>query len=75
MIYSNVTIEPDPDVLAQIGLNIGAAEFTAARQWMTGFRGQLNKVVTKIPQPPLQYGADRPSSATPARSPGSHLLR
>src|SRR5215470_9214362 len=51
MIYSNVTIEPDPDVLAQIGLGLGAAEFAAARQWMTDFRGPLNKVVTKIPLP------------------------
>jgi cholesterol oxidase len=51
MIYSNVTIEPDPAVLAEIGLNLGAAEFGAARQWMTDFRGPLNKVVTKIPLP------------------------
>src|SRR5260221_4004006 len=51
MIYSGVTIEPDPSVLQQIGLNLGAAEFDAARQWMTDFRGPLNKVVTKIPLP------------------------
>jgi len=51
MIYSNVTIQPDSDVLAQIGLNLAAAEFAAARQWMTDFRGPLNKVVTKIPLP------------------------
>jgi cholesterol oxidase len=51
MIYSGVTIEPDPAVLQQIGLNLGAAEYGAARQWMTDFRGPLNKVVTKIPLP------------------------
>jgi cholesterol oxidase len=51
MIYSNVTVEPDPGVLQQIGLNLGATEFAAARQWMTDFRGPLNKVVTKIPLP------------------------
>ncbi len=51
MIYSGVTIEPDPSVLQQIGLNLGAAEFDAARQWMTDFRGPLNKVVTKVPLP------------------------
>lgn len=51
MIYSNVTIAPDPGVLQHIGLNLGAAEYGAALQWMTDFRGPLNKVVTKIPLP------------------------
>jgi cholesterol oxidase len=51
MIYSNVTIEPAPDVLQQIGLNLAQPEYDAARQWMTDFRGPLNKIVTKIPLP------------------------
>jgi cholesterol oxidase len=51
MIYSGVTIEPDPAVLQQIGLNLGPADYAAARQWMTDFRGPLNKIVTKIPLP------------------------
>jgi len=51
MIYSGVTIEPDASVLQQIGLDLGPADYDAARQWMTGFRGPLNKIVTKIPLP------------------------
>jgi cholesterol oxidase len=51
MIYSNVTIEPDAEVLTQIGLNLGEGEYQAARQWMTDFRGPLNRIVTKIPLP------------------------
>jgi cholesterol oxidase len=51
MIYSGVTIEPDPGVLEQIGLNLGSADYDAARKWMTDFRGPLNKIVTKIPLP------------------------
>jgi cholesterol oxidase len=51
MIYSGVTIEPDPEVLHEIGLDLGPADYAAAREWMTSFRGPLNKIVTKIPLP------------------------
>jgi len=57
LIYSNVTIRPKDEALQRIGLNLGDAEFTAARQWMEGppgnhggaNRGWLNYVVTKFP--------------------------
>lgn len=57
LIYSNVTIRPKDEALQRIGLNLGDAEFTAARQWMEGppgnhgaaNRGWLNYIVTKIP--------------------------
>lgn len=59
LIYSNVTIRPRNEALQQIGLNLGDAEFLAARQWMEGSpgdrknanRGWLNYVVTKVPLP------------------------
>ena len=59
LIYSNVTIRPHDEVLQGIGLNLGDAEFAAARQWMEGVpgdrknanRGWLNYVVTKVPLP------------------------
>jgi cholesterol oxidase len=51
MIYSNVTIRPDADVLEEIGLDLGDAEYAAARAWMEDVRGPLNKIVTKIPLP------------------------
>jgi len=57
MIYSGVTIEPDASVLQQIGLDLGPADYDAARQWMTSFRGPLNKIVTKIPLPGRDVGA------------------
>ncbi len=57
LIYSNVTIRPEQDALQRIGLNLGNAEYQAARQWMegppgnhsAGNRGWLNYVVTKFP--------------------------
>lgn len=57
LIYSNVTIRPKDQALQRIGLNLGDADFTAARQWMEGppgnhanaNRGWLNYVVTKFP--------------------------
>jgi len=51
MIYSNVTIRPEADVLKEIGLELGDAEYQAAREWMESTRGPLNHVVTKIPLP------------------------
>jgi cholesterol oxidase len=57
LIYSNVTIRPKDQALQRIGLNLGDADFTAARQWMEGppgnhanaNRGWLNYIVTKFP--------------------------
>lgn len=57
LIYSNVTIQPRPEALQRIGLNLNDNDFTAARQWMEGppgnhanaNRGWLNYVVTKFP--------------------------
>src|SRR6185295_2495068 len=57
LIYSNVTIQPKPEALQQIGLNLTPGDFAAARAWMEGApndrknanRGWLNYVVTKIP--------------------------
>jgi cholesterol oxidase len=51
LIYSNVTVRPDAEVLQGIGLNLGDAEYQAAVKWMEDFRGKLNRVVTKIPLP------------------------
>jgi choline dehydrogenase-like flavoprotein len=57
LIYSNVTIQPEKEALQRIGLNLGDADYKAARQWMegppgnhnAGNRGWLNYVVTKFP--------------------------
>jgi len=57
LIYSNVTIRPKDEALQRIGLNLGDADFAAARQWMEGppgnhgaaNRGWLNYIVTKFP--------------------------
>ena len=51
LIYSNVTVRPDAEVLQGIGLNLGDPEYQAAIKWMEDFRGKLNRVVTKIPLP------------------------
>jgi cholesterol oxidase len=51
MIYSNVTIRPEPDALTRIGLQLGDAEYDAAHAWMADVRGPLNRIVTKIPLP------------------------
>lgn len=34
LIYSNVTLRPEPEVLQQIGLALGDAEYQAAYEWM-----------------------------------------
>lgn len=51
LIYSNVTLRPQAEVLQGIGLNLEDAEYQAAYKWMEDFRGKLNRVVTKIPLP------------------------
>jgi choline dehydrogenase-like flavoprotein len=51
LIYSNVTLRPQAEVLQGIGLNLFDAEYQAAYKWMEDFRGKLNRVVTKIPLP------------------------
>jgi cholesterol oxidase len=51
MIYSNVTIRPEYEVLQEIGLDLGDPEYEAAYSWMQDIRGPLNKIVTKIPLP------------------------
>jgi cholesterol oxidase len=51
LIYSNVTLRPQLEVLQGIGLNLFDAEYQAAYKWMEDFRGRLNRVVTKIPLP------------------------
>jgi cholesterol oxidase len=51
MIYSNVTLQARQEPLAQIGLELGNAEYDAARAWMHRNRGPLNKIVTRIPLP------------------------
>ncbi|HET8677203.1 MAG TPA: GMC oxidoreductase [Blastocatellia bacterium] len=51
LIYSNVTVRPQAEVLQGIGLNLGDAEFQAAYKWMEDNRGRLNHIVTKIPLP------------------------
>ena len=59
LIYSNVTLQPRPEALQRIGLNLADPDFAAARLWMEGSpgdrphanRGWLNQVVTKIPLP------------------------
>ncbi|MBA2705244.1 MAG: GMC family oxidoreductase [Blastocatellia bacterium] len=51
LIYSNVTLRPQAEVLLGIGLNLGDAEYQTAYKWMEDFRGKLNRVVTKIPLP------------------------
>lgn len=51
LIYSNVTVRPNTEVLQGIGLNLGDAEYQAAYKWMEDHRGKLNHIVTKIPLP------------------------
>jgi cholesterol oxidase len=51
LIYSNVTLRPEDEVLQGLGLNLGDPEYQAAVAWMEDYRGKLNKVVTKIPLP------------------------
>ncbi len=51
LIYSNVTLRPQAEVLQGIGLNLADAEYQTAFKWMEDFRGKLNRVVTKIPLP------------------------
>ena len=49
LIYSNVTLEPDSEVLSHIDLRLGPDEFALAHKWMTHFRGPTSEIVTKIP--------------------------
>lgn len=57
LIYSNVTIQPEPAAVQRIGLNLKDADYKAAREWMegppgnhaAGNRGWLNYIVTKFP--------------------------
>ncbi|HCC59052.1 MAG TPA: hypothetical protein DEQ47_17685 [Solibacterales bacterium] len=87
LIYSNVTIRPKDGALQRIGLNLGDAEYAAARLWMEGphgdrksaNRGWLNYVVTKIPmgkdmteQDFVQFGVD-PNDPTKDTD-GSYIL-
>ena len=63
LIYSNVTVRPQAEVLQGIGLNLGDADYDAAYKWMEDHRGRLNHIVTKIPLPGkdvtnLQEGED-----------------
>jgi choline dehydrogenase-like flavoprotein len=59
LIYSNVSIRPRDEALARIGLNLGDAEYAAARLWMEGVpadrpganRGWFNFVASKVPMP------------------------
>ncbi|HEY0097716.1 MAG TPA: GMC oxidoreductase [Pyrinomonadaceae bacterium] len=51
LIYSNVTVRPQAEVLQGIGLNLGDADYQLAYKWMEDFRGRLNHIVTKIPLP------------------------
>ena len=51
LIYSNVTVRPQTEVLQALGLNLGDAEYQTAYKWMEDFRGRLNHIVTKIPLP------------------------
>ena len=54
LIYSNVTLRPNPDVLAGLksfGLNLSEANYKAAYDWMSTYRGKLSQIVTKIPLP------------------------
>jgi choline dehydrogenase-like flavoprotein len=52
LIYSNVTIEPNPATLRRIGLNLAQADYDGARSWMQHFRGPTNQIVTKSPPVP-----------------------
>src|ERR1051326_7834477 len=51
LIYSNVNLQPEAEVLQNIGLKLGDNEFKTARAWMETYRGKANRVVTKIPFP------------------------
>lgn len=51
LIYSNVTVRPEPEVLQGIGLGLTDADYQAAYKWMEDHRGKLNHIVTKIPLP------------------------
>lgn len=56
LIYSNVSLEPYYDgasysVMENWPAPLKPADYNAARQWMTKFRGPAHKVVTKFPLP------------------------
>jgi len=78
LIYSNVSIPSVKEARDRIGLNIGDADYDAARQWMEGphndrknaNRGWLNYVVTKIPMGKEMTAADFVSlGVDPAKPP------
>lgn len=86
LIYSNVTIRPRDEALQRIGLNLGDADFTAARQWMEGppgnhaaaNRGWLNYIVTKFPLDkdltPAQYAQLGVDPVTQTDTSASYIL-
>lgn len=51
LIYSTATMRAEADVLAQIGLELGDADYQAARAWTESNRGLLSNIVTKFPLP------------------------
>ena len=54
LIYSNVTLRPNKDILnglKQFGLKLSDDDYEAAYAWMATYRGKLNQIVTKIPLP------------------------
>jgi choline dehydrogenase-like flavoprotein len=54
MIYSNVTIQPRPEALERIGLDLVQSDYDAALAWMEQFRGPTNEIVTKSPPLPKE---------------------
>ena len=52
LFYSGVNLIPHAPVLDRIGLgHLGSADFRKAGQWMKEYRGQINKINTKVPAP------------------------
>ncbi|MCA1615391.1 MAG: hypothetical protein LC800_15075, partial [Acidobacteria bacterium] len=51
LIYSNVTVRPQQEVLQALMLDLTDAHYQAAYKWMEDHRGRLNHIVTKIPLP------------------------
>src|SRR5438046_799448 len=51
LIYSNVNLRPQSEVLQNLGLDLSDADYKAARDWMENYRGKINRIVTKIPLP------------------------
>lgn len=51
LIYSNVTLKPQPEVLQGLQLNLTKDDYENAAAWMAQYRGKLSRIVTKIPLP------------------------